>query len=163
MYVGYNIYLSEYLYRDSNRKLNMDDEDLRIIIELFDDIGDKILKTAEITLKSYENLTIAEANAIYVIGPHEPKTMKQIAEALGVAVSTPTRTIDRLVEKGLVNRNVGKKDRRKLLIQLTPEGKDLLERMDEEGMLMARKMFENLQDEEIESLKRILLKISEKI
>lgn len=163
MYVWYNIYLSEYLYLESNRKLNMDDEDLRIIIELFDDIGDKILKTAEITLKSYENLTIAEANAIYVIGPHEPKTMKQIAEALGVAVSTPTRTIDRLVEKGLVNRNVGKKDRRKLLIQLTPEGKELLKRMDEEGMLMARKMFENLQDEEIGSLKKILLKISEKI
>ena len=89
--------------------------------------------------------------------------MKQIAEALGVAVSTPTRTIDRLVEKGLVNRNVGKKDRRKLLIQLTPEGKELLERMDEEGMLLARKIFENLQDEEIDSLKRILLKISEKM
>jgi len=163
MYVWYNIYLSEYLYLESNRKLSMDDEDLRIIIGLFDDIGDKLLKKAEITLKSYENLTIAEANAIYVIGPQEPKTMKQIAEALGVAVSTPTRTIDRLVEKGLVNRNVGKKDRRKLLIQLTPEGKELLERMDEEGMLLARKIFENLQDEEIDSLKRILLKISEKI
>jgi DNA-binding MarR family transcriptional regulator len=141
----------------------MDDDDLRIIVELFDDIGDKILKTAEITLKSYENLTIAEANALCVIGPQEPKTMKQIAEALGVAVSTPTRTIDRLVEKGLVTRTVAKKDRRKLLIELTPEGKDLLERMDEEGILMARKMFENLQDEEIASLKKILLKISEKL
>lgn len=141
----------------------MDDEDLRIIVELFDYIGDKILKTAEITLKSYENLTIVEANALYVIGPHEPKTMKQIAEALGVAVSTPTRTIDRLVGKGLVTRKVAKKDRRKLLIELTPEGKDLLERMNEEGISMARKMFENLQDEEIATLKKILLKISEKL
>ena len=141
----------------------MDDDDLRIIVELFDDIGDKILKTAEITLKSYENLTIAEANALYVIGPQEPKTMKQIAEALGVAVSTPTRTIDRLVGKGLVTRKVAKKDRRKLLIELTPEGKDLLERMNEEGISMARKMFENLQDEEIATLKKILLKISEKL
>lgn len=141
----------------------MDDEDLRIIVELFDYIGDKILKTAEITLKIYENLTIVEANALYVIGPHEPKTMKQIAEALGVAVSTPTRTIDRLVGKGLVTRKVAKKDRRKLLIELTPEGKDLLERMDEEGISMARKMFENLQDEEIATLKKILLKISEKL
>jgi DNA-binding MarR family transcriptional regulator len=141
----------------------MDDEDLRIIVELFDYIGDKILKTAEITLKIYENLTIVEANALYVIGPHEPKTMKQIAEALGVAVSTPTRTIDRLVGKGLVTRKVAKKDRRKLLIELTPEGKDLLERMNEEGISMARKMFENLQDEEIATLKKILLKISEKL
>ncbi len=29
--------------------------------------------------------------------------MKQIAETLGVAVSTLTRTIDRLVEKGFAN------------------------------------------------------------
>ena len=89
--------------------------------------------------------------------------MKQIAETLGVAVSTPTRTVDHLIEKGLVNRSVGKKDRRQLLIELTPKGKKLVEDMDEEGLNMTRKMLENLEDEEIESLKNILLKISENI
>ena len=136
---------------------------MRVVVKLFDEMGDKLMKTAKMTLETYEKLTIAEANALYVVGSQEPQTMKQIAEALGVAVSTPTRTIDRLVEKGLVDRTVDEKDRRQLLIELTPNGRKVLEEMDEEGMMMTRKMLENLQDEEIESLKRILLKISENL
>ena len=67
----------------------MNDEDLRTIMALFEEIDSKLLKTIKINMNNYENLTLAEANALYVIGPQEPKTMKQIAEALGVAVSTP--------------------------------------------------------------------------
>jgi len=138
----------------------MNDEDLRTIMALFEEINSKLLKTIKINMNNYENLTLAEANALYVIGAQEPKTMKQIAQALGVAVSTPTRTIDRLVEKGLVSRTVGKEDRRKLLIELTSAGKDILSEMDEEGLTVIRKMVENLEDVEIESLKDILFKIS---
>lgn len=138
----------------------MNDEDLRTIMALFEEINSKLLKTIKINMNNYENLTLAEANALYVIGAQEPKTMKQIAQALGVAVSTPTRTIDRLVEKGLVSRTVGKEDRRKLLIELTSAGKDILSEMDEEGLTVIRKMVENLEDAEIESLKDILFKIS---
>jgi len=89
-------------------------------MNLFDEIDNKLLKSIKINMNNYEKLTLAEANALYVIGPAEPKTMKKIAEALGVAVSTPTRTIDRLVEKGLVNRTVDSKDRRQLLIESMP-------------------------------------------
>lgn len=141
----------------------MEDEDLRTIMSLFEEIDNKLLKTIKINMNNYEKLTLAEANALYVIGPQEPKTMKQIAEALNVAVSTPTRTIDRLVEKGLVNRTVGTKDRRQLLIELTHEGRTILAEMDEEGLMVIRKMVENLENEEIDSLKKILFKISQNL
>ncbi len=141
----------------------MNDDDLRFIMNLFDEIDNKLLKSIKINMNNYEKLTLAEANALYVIGPTEPKTMKQIAEALGVAVSTPTRTIDRLVEKGLVNRTVGTKDRRQLLIESTPSGRKILEEMDEEGLMIIRKMVENLENKEIEDLKNILLKINENL
>lgn len=142
----------------------MNDEDIRIVTALFDDINSKLRKSSQETLlKIYKNLTIAEANAIYAIGPDEPKTMKQIAETLGVAVSTPTRTIDRLLEKGFVNRTVGEKDRRKLLIALTPKGKELLEDIDKENLEITRKMLKGLSNEEIEMFKKILSKISENI
>lgn len=142
----------------------MNDEDIRIVTALFDDINSKLRKSSQETLlKIYKNLTIAEANAIYAIGPDEPKTMKQIAKTLGVAVSTPTRTIDRLLEKGFVNRTVGEKDRRKLLIALTPKGKELLEDIDKENLEITRKMLKGLSNEEIEMFKKILSKISENI
>ena len=142
----------------------MNDENIRIVTALFDEINNKLSKTSQETLlKIYKNLTIAEASAIYAVGPDEPKTMKQIAETLGVAVSTPTRTIDRLLEKGFVNRKVGKKDRRKLLIELTPKGKKLLEDIDKENLEITKKMLNGLKDEEIEIFKEILFKISENI
>jgi DNA-binding MarR family transcriptional regulator len=141
----------------------MDDTDVKLIMDLFDIIGDKLLKTSQFAQDTYEKLTLTEANTVYVIGNETPKTMKQIAETLGVAVSTPTRTVDHLIEKGLVTRSVGKKDRRQLLIELTSKGKKLVEDMDKEGLIMTRKMLENLEDEEVESLKNILLKISENI
>jgi DNA-binding MarR family transcriptional regulator len=141
----------------------MEDEDLRTIMAISDEIDNKLLKTIKININNYEKLTLAEANAIYAIGTKEPKTMKQIAEALGVAVSTPTRTIDRLVEKGLVNRTVGSKDRRQLFIEVTPKGREILVEMDKESLMVIRKMVENLEDEEIETLKNILLKISQNL
>lgn len=142
----------------------MNTDDIRIVTALFDEMNSKLLKTSQETLlKIYKNLTIAEANAIYAIGPDEPKTMKQIAETLGVAVSTPTRTIDRLLEKGFVNRTVGEKDRRQLLIELTPKGKELLKDIDKENLEITRKMLKGLSDEEIETFKKILSKINENI
>jgi DNA-binding MarR family transcriptional regulator len=141
----------------------MNDEDIRIINDLFEIIGDKLLKTTELILHKYGKLTIAEANAVYAIGSQGSKTMKQIAVTLGVSVSTPTRTVDRLVEKGLANRTVDSKDRRQLLIELTPKGREYLAEMDEEGIMMVRKMLEHLEEDEIESLKNILIKIGENL
>ncbi|MGF7118594.1 MarR family winged helix-turn-helix transcriptional regulator [Methanobacterium oryzae] len=142
----------------------MNNDDIRIVTALFDEMNNKLSKASQDTLlKIYKNLTIAEASAIYAIGPDEPKTMKQIAETLGVAVSTPTRTIDRLLEKGFVNRTVGKKDRRKLLIELTPKGKELLEDIDKENLEITKKMLKGLSDDEIETFKKILMKINENI
>jgi MarR family transcriptional regulator, organic hydroperoxide resistance regulator len=142
----------------------MNNDDVRTVTALFDEMNNKLRKTSqEKLLRIYKNLTIAEASAIYAIGPEGPKTMKQIAETLGVAVSTPTRTIDRLLEKGFVNRTVGEKDRRQLLIELTPKGKELLEDIDKENLEITRKMLKGLSDEEIETFKKILSKISENI
>ena len=141
----------------------MEDQDVRAINDLFDVIGDKLLKSTEIVLHSYGNLTLAEANAVYAIGSGEPKTMKQIAEALGVAVSTPTRTVDRLVEKNIAKRTLDPDDRRKILIELTASGEEVLLKMDREGLHMIRKMLEPLHEKEIDNLKVILKKIAENI
>ncbi|AEG17776.1 MarR family winged helix-turn-helix transcriptional regulator [Methanobacterium paludis] len=142
----------------------MNDNDIELIMVLLDEIGDKLMKTnKENILKLYENLTITEANTIYAIGTDEPKTMKQIAKTLGVATSTPTRTVDRLLEKGLVKRTVGEKDRRQVLIELTFRCKKLMEDMDKEGLKMTKKLLQNFSDEEIESFKNILLRVNKNI
>jgi len=50
-----------------------------------------------------------------------------VAEALGVHASNATRTVDRLVVAGLLDRRDSPADRRQLELRLTSKGRDLVE------------------------------------
>lgn len=61
---------------------------------------------------------------------HEsPKTLTQIGKRLDIEKGSLTTLIDVLVEKGLVIRSNDPRDRRKNLIYLSPQGKELVERI----------------------------------
>lgn len=53
----------------------------------------------------------------------------QVAEALGVHPSNATRVVDRLVGAGLLDRRDDPADRRYLVLELTAQGHDLVERV----------------------------------
>ena len=54
--------------------------------------------------------------------------MKNIVEVLNLLASTATRQVDILVSKGLIKRSVAKTDRRKVILTLTENGKQVNER-----------------------------------
>ena len=54
--------------------------------------------------------------------------MKNIVETLNLLASTATRQVDILVSKGLIKRSVAKTDRRKVILTLTENGKQVNER-----------------------------------
>ncbi len=142
----------------------MTEQDALFVTTLFFRIADRIEKSNQKALqKELENLTMAEAKTLYVIGDTTPKNMKQIADDLGVAVSTPTATVDRLVEKGLVSRYPGITDRRQVLVELTKDGKILLYSMNQNALESTKKFLEHLSQKEIETLKNILIKIEERL
>jgi DNA-binding MarR family transcriptional regulator len=62
--------------------------------------------------------------------------MQSLAQHLHLAVSTVTRVVDQLVEKGLVVRHPGATDRRVCAVALTPRGSALLGTL--QGELIAR-------------------------
>ena len=53
--------------------------------------------------------------------------MTHLAESLGVPLSTATHTVDRLVAKGLVERNRSEEDRRVVEVQMSEYGRKLQE------------------------------------
>lgn len=63
-----------------------------------------------------------------VIQSKEECIMKDIVENLNIGPSTATRQVDSLVKEGLIRRKVGEKDRRKVSISLTKEGRKVYER-----------------------------------
>jgi DNA-binding MarR family transcriptional regulator len=72
------------------------------------------------------NLTLAQFALLVNIGRGEPTTGTEIANRLGSDVSTVSRTLDVVVERGLVWEQRGK-DRRVRLYRLTDEGRGALE------------------------------------
>jgi DNA-binding MarR family transcriptional regulator len=110
--------------------------------------------------KDFEKLSMAEAKALFVLKDGTARNMTQIARGLGVAVSTATTTIDRLVRKNLAVRHVGSEDRRQWLITITPRAKRLVKEMNKSAIEGTKKFLECLSKSEISFLKDILEKIN---
>ncbi len=56
-----------------------------------------------------------------------PKANNELAEVQGVSISTMTRLVDPLVERGLVTRSMDPEDRRRVQLALTDSGRKLFQ------------------------------------
>ena len=72
-----------------------------------------------------------------------------------------TSMVDTLEKRGLVQREPNLKDRRSINITLTPEGRQLFERMEPVGYEISQKALSCLDDDEIVILMTLLGRISE--
>jgi MarR family 2-MHQ and catechol resistance regulon transcriptional repressor len=81
-------------------------------------------------------ISVSQCHTLEALGEHGTQAMQALAEHLHLAVSTVTRVVDQLVEKGLAERHSGAKDRRVCEVALTPSGRDLLRTL--QGELIAR-------------------------
>ena len=71
-------------------------------------------------------LTITEVHTIVAIGLHERNPMNVIAARLNVTLATLTTAVNKLANKGFVERTRAEDDRRKVLVSLTKKGRQVL-------------------------------------
>lgn len=88
-------------------------------------------------------VSIVQLRALTILRELEVANLAQLAEGMGVTVSTTSRLVDRLVSAGLVDRRRAAHSRREIALRLTDLGTGTLDRYDElrlDGMhqLMAR-------------------------
>jgi MarR family transcriptional regulator, 2-MHQ and catechol-resistance regulon repressor len=83
-------------------------------------------------------ISVSQCHTLEALGQHGTQTMQALAAHLHLAVSTVTRVVDQLVDKGLVERHTGATDRRVCEVALTPSGTDLLYTL--QGELIAREL-----------------------
>ena len=67
-------------------------------------------------------LTVARYRALNAVVIFESPQMGELAEFIGVDRTTMTRTVDQLVNAGLVERSTPAQDRRQVVLVATPEG-----------------------------------------
>jgi DNA-binding MarR family transcriptional regulator len=72
-----------------------------------------------------EGISVAQWVVLRILYGCKPLTLKQAAEKVGVDNSSLSRVVEKLVQRGLVNRVAGK-DRRSILLSLTHSGSQLV-------------------------------------
>src|SRR5437588_5197252 len=75
------------------------------------------------------DLTLPQMRTLLVLVEEGPLVIGQIAQRLGIGLSTGGHLVDRLVQAGLAERTEDGEDRRRTLARLTPQGEELLTRL----------------------------------
>jgi len=117
-------------------------------------------------LSSWENevvrgsdLTPNQMHAIEIIGHEKSLRMKELAEKLGVTTGTLTVTVDRLEQKGLIERQPHETDRRSYRVVLTPDGKKHFKKHHEFHVKLTEEIVSVLTPEELECFDAVLGKV----
>jgi DNA-binding MarR family transcriptional regulator len=92
-------------------------------------------------------------------GPPYTLTPKQLAASTMVGSSALTNRVDRLVQRKLVTREVDPTNRRSLLITLSPDGLELVDRVVEGHLATERQLLAGLEPDEQQQLNDLLRKL----
>ena len=101
-------------------------------------------------------LTIPQIKTLTLLRHQGPQRMGSIATYLGSTLSSSTSIIDRLVDKGLVERVPDPDDRRVVICQLTPQGQEATEQFWRIGRTRVVELAERLDIEELEIVVRAM-------
>jgi DNA-binding MarR family transcriptional regulator len=74
-----------------------------------------------------DRVTLPQLRVLVLVASHGTLNLNALAEAMGVHPSNASRSVDRLVAAGLLRRTESTLDRRNLVLELTDEGRGLIE------------------------------------
>ncbi len=106
-------------------------------------------------------LSMAQMNLLMAVRGHDELTLSSLAETLRVSSPSVSVMVDRLVERGVLNRERSIRDRRKVVIALTPDTSQLLEKMEEKILASFIVLVEELGAETAQKWGEVLQRVEE--
>ncbi len=141
-------------------KKNLSNELRELLRILVRDLG--ILEKSD---ASCCGISLAQCHAIVEIGRADKISLVDLADILGLDKSTMSRTINNLVDAGLVLRELDMENRRYVIIQLTDNGKSIFRNTEESMNNYYQDVFnsipEDKRDQIIESLQLLTSAVEE--
>lgn len=95
---------------------------------LLRDLEQELTRTLRINL-AQSGLSVDEWALINMLGDGKGHAMSEVSEATGVPSPTATRMVDKLISQALLHRATDQGDRRRVLVALSPKGKELHRRV----------------------------------
>jgi DNA-binding MarR family transcriptional regulator len=129
-----------------------------------------VLRTAEAFLwreaeflKPYE-ITLSQYNVLRILRGAEPEGLicREISERMIARDPDVTKLLDRLEARGLVKRERQEKDRRVIIVRITPEGLKLVKEIDEPVLKMTENLLAHLGERKLKTLIELLEEAREK-
>ena len=105
------------------------------------------------------DLKIVDFSILMLVAANPEVNQKRIGQALDISAPNMAVTLDRLVERGWVQRVRSDKDRRAQHIHLTPKGRDLAQRAEKISLTMEDAALRVLSSAERALLIELLLKV----
>jgi len=109
----------------------------------------------------FKDISVNDMHILEAIGLNTSKSMSAVAKKVGVTVGTLTIAVNNLVKKGYVLRIRSAKDKRVVLISLSPKGIRAYRHHEKFHLMMIKAMRRSLNDEECEILIRALKQLDE--
>jgi DNA-binding MarR family transcriptional regulator len=106
------------------------------------------------------SLTLQQFRLLLHVNTRGPLPIHQAADTLGLAPSVATGVVQRLVDRGLIERYEDAHDRRARLLRVTDLGATLIEEMSTAVRSQRRQSFERLNNLQLQQLRDILAAIA---
>ena len=122
-------------------------------------ISNKINEQMTKALKPYE-VSLQQFNVLRILRGQRgtPANLSTLNERMISKMSNTTRLVDKLLQKGYVQRTVCESNRRKVDITITPEGEKVLVHMDKVVKDTENQLVKKFSKEELEKLNHLLNK-----
>ena len=109
------------------------------------------------------NSSFSQVKMLFVLEDGREHSVGEIAGHLGLSVPAASRAIDGLIERDYVTRRESDTDRRSRLIKLSPQGREIVERVMRARLQTLQSFADDLTPHERDSLYAALLPIVERI
>lgn len=104
---------------------------------------------ADMRTHNAESLSIPQLRSLAFLNRNPGASLSEVAEHLGVTCATASTTIERLVQRSLVQRTDHPQERRRIVLNLTEEGKLLLKQSQEKTRTHIADILKSLTPEEV--------------
>lgn len=106
------------------------------------------------------NLTLSDRSVLMVLGQFAPTNSRQLSDVMDINPGTISVYVQRLVKKGLIQKEQDQDDRRNWLLQLTEAGQKAYQKTITGAVAYTQDIFSTLSETEQRTLHLLLLKTS---
>ena len=154
---------------DEIKESNLDDTKT-ILNDLFVDIFNQVLALEKKIFeqdKNFRDVSMTETHVLEAVRKCDPPTMGNVAAKLQITPSTLTSSVNKLINKGYVNRHRSEVDRRIVTLSLTEKGESVFQLHEEFHRDLVEAAVADLENRDdlkkaLQSMHRFFQKIKEK-